>query len=280
MARISVIGICGNSQFLSVDHFHRPGETVTAQSCFEEIGGKGFNQAAAAARMGAEVTFLAAVGDDLHGERCQSAAQDCGICGHFAVKPGQRTTFAVILTDRNGENRVTVSPGAELCPEDVRAFEQEIAASDILLLQQEVPAPVNELAAQLAQKHGVRVVLNPAPIRPLSQEMADRVFLVTPNQQEQEGLRGLHFSNCVTTLGGDGCLINSRERIPAAAVNAVDTTGAGDTFNGILAVCLAEGMSLTDACRFAVAGAGISVTRPGVLCAIPTREETERTVLL
>ncbi len=273
MAKISVIGLCGNSLFMSVDHFHEKGETLAAHHIYEEIGGKGINQAVACARMGAQVSFLAAIGDDNDGETCRQVAADNGIHGCFAIKPGKPTTFAVILTDKQGENQVTGYRSAELTPTDVAAFEQEIAASDMLLLQNEVPAEVNEAAVQLAEKHGVKVILNPAPIRPLSDTIADRVFAVTPNEQEQQAIDGRRFPLCITTLGSKGCRLGQDTVIEAMNVTAVDTTGAGDTFNGVLAVCMAEGMDPETACRYAVTASGISVTRPYVLHAIPTREE-------
>lgn len=279
MAKIAVIGICGNSVFLDVDHFHANGETVVAQSVYEEIGGKGINQAVAAARMGAEVCFLAAVGDDKDASKCRQAAEAEGIHSTFCVKPGARTTFAYILTNRYGENQVTGYHGAELTVEDVLAFEGSIATSDILLLQQEVPNEVNELAVQLAQKHGTKVILNPAPIRDISDAIADGVYMVTPNAQEKQSIASERFPNMVATLGAEGCLINEKDRIPAIKIKAVDTTGAGDTFNGVLAVCLAEGMGITAACGYAVAASGISVGRKYVLNAIPYRWEIEGRIL-
>ena len=186
MPNVSVIGICGNSVFLSVDRFHENGQTLVANSRFEEIGGKGFNQAVAAARMGARVSFLAAVGADSDAEKCKLAAEKEGIRGYFAIKKEEMTTCAVILTDRNGENQVTVCPGAQLCVEDVAAFEESIARSDVLLLQQEVPHQVNEAAILLAKKYNVPVILNPAPAKPLV--YTQPVWLVTPNQQERAGL--------------------------------------------------------------------------------------------
>ena len=146
MAKISVIGIAGNSVFMYVDHFHENGETLVANEVFEEIGGKGINQAVACARMGADVSFLVAVGDDADGKRCLEAAKKDNINCFLRVKEGKNTTFAFILTDKNGENRVTEYKGAELTPEDVEAFESEIASSDILLIQQEIPKEANEKA--------------------------------------------------------------------------------------------------------------------------------------
>ena len=276
MVKIAVIGICGNSVFMNTDHFHEKGETIVADSVFEEIGGKGINQAVAAVRMGAEVSFLAAVGDDKDGQTCMQVAEAEGIKGTFCVKKGERTTFAFILTDKHGENQVTGYHGAELTVADVLAFEEEIADSDMLLLQQEVPCEVNEMAVKLAGKHGVKVILNPAPIREIPGELAEGIYMVTPNEQEKQAIDISRFRNVVTTLGKRGCLINEEVGIPAIKTQAVDTTGAGDTFNGVLAVCFAEGMDITTACKYAVTASGISVGRKYVLNAIPYREEIER----
>lgn len=275
MAKISVIGISGASYFMTVDHFHENGETLSADSIYCEMGGKGINQAIAAARMGAEVSFLAAVGDDDGGRKTAKCCRDNGIkC--ILAKKDTPTATAFILTDRNGENRVTVYRGAELEVSDVDLFEEEIATSDILLLQNEVPENVNLKATEIAEKHGVRIILNPAPARAIPEELARRTFLVTPNEQESKFIDFNLFMNTVVTLGKKGCLINGKTTIPATSDKPVDTTGAGDTFNGVLSVCIAEGRSLEDACRYGNAASGISVTRKYVIDAIPTRKEIER----
>lgn len=279
MAKISVIGICGNSIFMNVDHFHEKGETLSADSVYEEIGGKGINQAVACAKMGAEVSFLGAIGDDSDGEKCKQTAKEYGIKGFFSVKKGVKTTFAVILTDKNGENQVTGYRSAQLCVQDVISFEKEIAESDILLLQQEVPEEVNEVAAKIAQKHNVKVILNPAPIRTISEKIAKSVFAVTPNEQEKKAIDINRFKNVITTLGSKGCSINDEIFIKAIDVKPVNTTGAGDTFNGVLAVLLAEGKDIETACKYAVLASGISVTKKGVLNSIPTLEEIERMII-
>lgn len=275
MARVAVIGIVGNSVFMTVDHFHQSGETLSADSLYEEIGGKGFNQAVACAKMGAQVSFLGAVGEDTVADQCRRTAQEYGIDGFFAVKKGTASTIAFILTDTNGENRVTVYRSAQLTNEDVLDFEPEIAKSDLLLLQNEVPTAVNMTAVELAKKHGVRVILNPAPARDIPDELAQNVFVVTPNEQESRAIDVSRFKNCVTTLGKNGCCINDEIFIKSLAVDAVDTTGAGDTFNGVLAVCIAEGMDIQTACEYAVKASGLSVTRQHVLDAIPERREIE-----
>lgn len=276
MSKISVIGICGKSMFMYVDHFHENGETLIADSVFEEVGGKGINQAIAAARMGAEVSFLCAVGDDDSARECVKTAEENGIDALFAFKKGRATPVAFILTDKSGENRVTEFKSAELSVEDVLSFKEKIISSDILLLQHEVPAEVNERAIAIAGEHGVRVILNPAPIRKISDRAADCIDIVTPNEQESQSIDIKRFKNCVTTLGSKGCRINGELTIPAFKTTAVDTTGAGDTFNGVLAVCIAEGMSMETACRYAVTASGISVGKEYVLNSIPHREDIER----
>ena len=279
MAKISVIGICGNSVFMQVDHFHERGETLCADSVYEEIGGKGINQTIAARRMGAEVSFLCAVGDDENGRKCIKEIEKNRVNTHLKIKENKATPLAFILTDKFGENRVTVHKSAQLCPEDVISFESEIASSDILLLQNEVPEEVNEKAAELAKRHGVKVILNPAPMRQISDTLRENVDIVTPNEQEAKGIDGANFESCITTLGSRGCLINGRTAIPSISVKAVNTTGAGDTFNGVLAVCIAEGMDMERAVKYAVCAAGISVTRSYVINAIPKREEIERILI-
>lgn len=279
MPKIAVVGICGKSIFLNVDHFHQNGETLMAENTFEEIGGKGLNQAVAAVRMGAEVSFLAAIGDDECGKSCKKMVEENNIKGFFSVKKGIKTTFAVILADKHGENQVTCYQTANLTKEDVLTFEEEIASSDILLLQHEVPDEANEMAVELANKHKVKIILNPAPIREISDKIAKSVFAVTPNQQEKQAINPERFKNCITTLGKNGCDINGEIGVSGINVKAVNTTGAGDTFNGVFTVCVAEGMDLETACKYAVTASGLSVTKNCVVNSIPTRKEIEKELL-
>lgn len=275
MVKIAVIGICGQSVFMNVDHFHESGETLAADSIHEEIGGKGINQAIAAQRMGAEVSFLAAIGDDEYGRICTRDIKANGIKAELKLKEGKRTPVAFILTDKHGENRVTVHGSAELTVDDVRSFEKEIATSDVLLLQQEVSMEINETAVEIAKDHGIKVILNPAPARKISDKIAEYVFAVTPNEQEEKFIDASRFQNRITTIGKRGCCINGNTVIPAMKVVPVDTTGAGDTFNGVLAVCIAEGKRLEESCKYAVTASGISVERNYVIGSIPSREEVE-----
>ena len=267
MSRVCVIGLAGTSAFLRVPRFHAGGETVHADALHVEYGGKGFNQAVAAARWGAETSFLAAVGAADAGP--MGAVLDGeGIAHRLVVKEGA-SAYAAILTDPSGETRVTVYPGVRLDVADVEAFEEEIAAAAVLLLTNEVPEAVNVRAVELAARHGTKVIFNPAPARPLPETILRGAWLFTPNAFETAGLEANR--NVVETRGGDGCFIRATgRRVPAAPVgDVVDTTGAGDTFNGVLAAELAVGADLETACTIANAAAGRSVTKRYVLPSIP-----------
>lgn len=271
MARIAVIGLVGRSMFFEVPRFHTGGETIHAANFHEEWGGKGFNQAVAAARQDAAVMFLGAV-----------SASDVKPLKEFCRKEGinaalvakkSATACAAILTDGTGETRVTVYPGAELSAKDVDCFAGAIATADFLLLNNEVPESVNLAAVELAAKYGTRMLFNPAPARKLSKAIRDAVSIWTPNEFEESPLDDV-AGEVVTTLGARGCRIRSTgEIIPAPPAKAVDSTGAGDTFSAVLAVRLAEGESLRDACVAANAAAAKCVAVRYVLPSIPHQSE-------
>lgn len=285
MARIAIIGLVGRSMFFEVPRFHSGGETITAKSLYEEWGGKGFNQAVAAARQDAAVSFLGAVN-----------AADAKAIKDFCLKEGIRATLATkkkptataaILTDGTGETRVTVYPGAELEVKDVDGFAGSIAMADFLLLNNEVPEAVNLAAVAIAKQYGVKIIFNPAPARKLPKAIVEAVTIFTPNEFEEkllassfqllgdDGLRANSSklkAEVVTTLGAKGCRVGSTgEVVPAPAVKAVDSTGAGDTFNAVLAVRLAEGEELREACVAANEAAAQSVAVRFVLPSIPQR---------
>ena len=269
--RIACVGLVGKSVFLRVPRFHAGEETVHASDMFDEPGGKGFNQAVAAARAGARVSFLGAVGSDGYSLAAQAFLEKENI-KPFLVRKQGRTAYAVIITDAEGRNRVTVCPGAELDAADAESFAQEIAGADILLLNNEVPDAVNIFCSDVAKRYGTRIIMNPAPRRSIPETLKKQVFMFTPNEYEAEELEGLH--NCVITLGSRGCLIRcTNELIPAEDVTAVDTTGAGDTFTGVLAAMLGKGETLSDAAKTASRAAAITVTRPGAASAIPYGRE-------
>ena len=273
MSKIAVIGIAGESVFLSVDSFGKTGETVQATGYHNELGGKGFNQAVAVSRYGEEVSFLCACysGDV---ERFTKISERNGIKSYFIGKQ-ERSPYAVITTDKNGDNRVCVYRGAELDEKDVELFANEIKSADILLINNEVPISVNERAVKIAKESGTKVVLNPAPVRKHNKEFLEKIDLFTPNEHETDGLED--YQNVIVTLGDKGCLIKSKNRlIPAEKVQTVvDTTGAGDTFNGVLVACIANGMDLPTACKRANVASAIKVERKYILDSIPTREEIE-----
>lgn len=271
-AKIAVIGMIGKSVFMEVDQFHKGGETVVAKSCHEDWGGKGFNQAVAAARQGAAVAFLGACAEKDRPSIASDLAGERGLTLRLIGRP-VNSALATIITDAEGTTRVTCCAGAELEVADVDAFADEIVAADLLLLSNEVPEEVNLRASEIAAAHGVEIILNPAPARPLPEALKSRVFLFTPNEFETAGLEDAG-GEVVTTLGGAGCKIRSTGEVvpPVCCGKVLDTTGAGDTFNGVLAVRIAEGEPIADACRAANAAAGKGVTVRYVLPSIPYRE--------
>ncbi len=270
MSKITVIGIAGQTIFMELERFHREGETLETDKAHFEYGAKGFNQALACARMGASVSFVCPVADDIYND-IEALCRNEGIKPCLAKKHGI-SSFGCVLTDAEGANRVTVYKGVNLNAEDILSFENEIKDSDILLLNNEINEDANLSALRLAKKHGVKVILNPAPCRKIHEELLCDVFLFTPNESETQGLEKCR--NVIETLGKNGCYIRSEGiRIPAKNVNAIDTTGAGDTFNGVLASELASGKDIIAAARTAVTASGISVTRKGAAASIPFKAE-------
>lgn len=271
MSKIAVIGIVGNSVFLPVERFHKGGETVEAKSVHFEPGGKGFNQAVAAARYGADVSFFAAVGNDSL-DKMQSFLNIEGIDA-VLVEKNDSTAFAAIVTDAKGSNHVTVYQGAQLEAKDISLFEKHIQNADILLINNEVDEKINLEAVKIAKAHGVKVILNPAPARKTDPYILENVDLFTPNEHETLGIE--NNKNVLKTLGKNGCLIaGTGEIIPALNVGTVvDTTGAGDTFNGVLAAVLSSGGDLKTAAKMANVASSIGVTRKYAVSSIPTKEE-------
>ena len=281
MDKIAIIGLVGKTIFMEVPCFHKGGETIVAKGIHEEWGGKGFNQAIAAARQDAAVSFLGAAS----AADAKAITEFCraeGVTAKMCVKK-QATACAAILTDGTGETRVTVYPGAQLSAKDVDGFAGSIATADFLLLNNEVPEEVNLAAVEIARQYGVKIIFNPAPARKLPRKILEAVSIFTPNEFEEEELVRnsslfTHHSSLapeiVTTLGARGCRIRSTgEVIPAPPAKAVDSTGAGDTFNAVLAVRLSEGETLHDACVAANAAAAQSVAIRYVLPSLPKRGE-------
>lgn len=296
---IGAVGLGGESVFLSVHHFHAPGETLQAENLFIEPGGKAYNQAVAARRLGAEVLFFGAMGQDQGGRYCEEFLRSEGIKPVLERIAGATTAYACILTDRNGENQVTVSRGAsqKLSPQFLREHEEDIQRCTHMLLGLECPLEATAEALALCRRHGVYTILNPAPAIPLDLEFLQSFDLITPNLQEATVLLGLRaqptpaalaqklaeagFRRAVVTLGREGCLLLDEGRAlhyPARTAQAVDTTGAGDTFNAALAVALGQGNCLHDAVVYATNASAYSVAHPHVMEALPTKEQLEQTM--
>ncbi|NCB05557.1 MAG: ribokinase [Clostridia bacterium] len=288
-ADLLILGLCGQSVFLTVPDFHQPEETLHATSFFCEPGGKGYNQAVAAARMGAKTAFAGAVGCDADADACAARLALEGVQSLLIPKTGCHTAYAAILTDAKGENRITVYPGAVMSAEDVSALEPQLKAAKLVLLTPEIPEEAFAKAVQLAHIHHVRLIVNPAPFMPWVIPYLGDAWCVTPNRNEVCGMLGLSDAACleaaladapwprmVVTLGAEGalCVQNGRiTRIPAPMVTPVDTTGAGDALNGALCAALLAGCSLPEAAAAGVKAASLSVARLHVLDGMPRRED-------
>jgi ribokinase len=297
MKNILVVGSSNTDMIIRVPRIPKPGETILGGAFSMASGGKGANQAVAAARAGGRVTFVARVGDDVFGERALTNFAIDGIDARFVFRtPDSASGIALINVDGRGENSISVASGANalLSVEDLDSANDAFVAADILLLQLESPMETVEAALRKARARGVPVVLNPAPARPLDDALMRLVSVLTPNEHEAEILTGIAVADergareaagrlrergpraVLITLGERGVFASSEGfegLAPAFKVNPVDTTAAGDVFNGALAVALAEGLSMADALRFAQAAAAISVTRPGAQPSAPTWAE-------
>lgn len=299
MKNIVVIGSTNTDMVVKASHLPAGGETVLGGEFLMNAGGKGANQAVAAARYGNRVVFVAKTGNDLFGERVRSSLrEDDIVTDYVSVDPLHPSGVALITIDAKAENCIVVASGANmyLSTADVDAAREEISAADVVLMQLESPIETVTYAARMAAEAGVKVVLNPAPApdKPLPEELMRSLYLITPNRSEASRLSGIEVKDMesareaakaildrgpqgvIITLGGDGSLVYDGQEftfIEATKVEAVDTTAAGDTFNGVLATMVAEGRNLIDAAREASLAAAISVTRMGAQPAAPTRAE-------
>ncbi|HKM30523.1 MAG TPA: PfkB family carbohydrate kinase [Bacilli bacterium] len=292
--KVGIVGLCGQSIFLRVDHFHQPEETIHATEIYEEVGGKGYNQAVAIKKLGGEPYFIGAVGKDLYGQSCYDYLVEQKISTKLIEKVG-KTAKAFILRNKSGNNQVTVYPGVRLDENDLDFFFKEVYNYDFLLLNQEVPEEVLAKVVEWALINNKKIIFNPAPVTHFSQELIAKVWLMTPNWHEVREMFSLRSIKTITelitilpklpverlvvTLGKEGALVLENKKVqhlPALVVNAVDTTGAGDVFNAALAVALGEGMSLIVATKFSLIASGLSVTKEYVMNSIPNRQEVEK----
>ena len=282
--KIAVIGLSGESIFMKMDHFNQEGETVIASAYHVEYGGKGFNQAVAAKRFGANVSFLTLCGDDEIAEKVEKTLKDENINSIVIKRKASRSASACIMIDKNGRNRVVCYPGVSsmMTKEDARLFENEIKKSKYLLLQLEMSDESLEEAVRLAKKYDTLVVLNPAPAKELPIGLLKDVYLLTPNEQEanvifkDKKLDELEFENVIITLGEKGSVVKEKNElsvITAKKVTAINTTGAGDTYNGVLVAALLEGNNLLESAKLAGIASTISVTREFVIDSIPYRKD-------
>lgn len=292
-----MVGSSNTDLVIKTDRIPEPGETLLGGHFMMAAGGKGANQAVAAQRLGAEVTFVACVGDDLFGKDSVEGYMKEGIdTSHVSVRKGVPSGVASIFVDAAAENVIVVAPGAnsELGRKEIDAAEKEIADADFVLLQLETPLDAVEYAVSKAFASDTRAVLNPAPAAQLPDSLLEKLWLITPNRTEAQLLTGLPVTteeeaataaaalatkgvkNVVITLGSKGAYLHSADFkgiVPANPVKAVDTTAAGDTFNGALCVALSEGCTLREACIFAAKASSIAVTRMGAQPSIPFRKE-------
>ncbi len=301
--KLAVLGSINADHILNLAHFPRPGETVIGKQYQVAFGGKGANQAVAAGRSGADIAFIACVGQDDIGDRIrkQLAADRIDVAPVAAVE-GESTGVALIFVNGEGENTIGIYAGANaaLTPERVAQHQQVIADADALLMQLESPLDSVLAAARIAHQNQTRVILNPAPATALSDELLSLVDMITPNETEAQILTGvavktdedaakaaavLHakgIDSVLITLGSRGVWLSEQgngQRIPGFRVEAVDTIAAGDTFNGALITALLEKKPMPESVRFAHAAAAIAVTRHGAQPSVPWREEIDSFLL-
>jgi ribokinase len=293
---IAVVGSSNTDLVVTTPCLPKPGETILGGQFRRHAGGKGANQAVAAARAGARVLFIGARGDDDFGRLAHAILKREGIdVSSFRVKPGQDSGVALILLgEGDGQNQIVVARSANdaLTPADLDSVSTRLSRVSVIVAQLETPLPVVRHAAIFASAHGIPFLLNPAPARKLPVSLLKLVHTLTPNEHESALITGetdpeksaarllrMGCRQVVVTLGSEGVLIadaNRMRRLPAPKVKVVDTVGAGDCFTGWLALGIAEKLSLDEAVSLALRAASLQVTRPGAQSAMPYRDEIRR----
>ncbi len=294
--KILVIGSSNTDMVIKASRFPKPGETILGGDFFMNQGGKGANQAVAVARLKGDVDFICKTGNDLFREQSVALFRNEGINTEWILSDNEKPSgIALIMVDDSGENSIVVASGANgsLAPGDIEKVTEVVFRSDYILMQLEIPLDTVEYVVNLASSKDKKVILNPAPAVDLPQHLLEKIYLITPNRIEAELLSGIKIKDrdttmeaakilldkgvkhVIITLGEEGALSydGEVEWIPGEKVEAADTTGAGDVFNGALTVGLAEGLSMSDAVRFANKAAAISITRFGAIPSIPYRKE-------
>ncbi|WP_306982650.1 ribokinase [Alkalicoccobacillus murimartini] len=298
---VVVIGSINMDMVTKSNRFPKKGETITGQSFHQLPGGKGANQAVAVARLGAKVTMVGAVGDDSTGQAMIKKLNEEQIDTSYVQILKKNTTGMAQITVSEQDNQIIIVPGANhaLTREHIDAAKEVIQSADIVVLQLEIPLDIVEYAAELASAVGGKVILNPAPApsAPLSKKLLQNISYVTPNETElaemtgqtnvELGMNELLLNESVptviVTLGSEGVGFKQKEDlltryVKGQHVEVLDTTGAGDTFNGALSYCLAQGIELAQSIEFANAAAGLSVTKFGAQSGMPTLTEVKETM--
>jgi ribokinase len=295
--KIYVIGSSNTDMVIKSEKLPAPGETVIGGTFLMNAGGKGANQAVAVAKLGAEVVFVSKVGNDIFGKQAFQGFHNLGINTDFVFIDSENPSgIALILVDGHGENSISVASGANanLQISEVQEAINQVQKGDIVLLQLEIPlTTVTEAIKKCAEK-GAKVILNPAPAQKLDESVFEFISLITPNETEAELLTGIKvidlpsaelaakafhskgIPEAIITLGSKGAFFSNETKqvlIPSPKVEAIDSTAAGDVFNGALCVAISEGQAIEDAIVFACKAASISVTRMGAQASAPTREE-------
>lgn len=294
--KIVVIGSANTDMVVKSKTLPSPGETILGGTFFMNAGGKGANQAVAAARLGGNVTFIAKVGNDIFGRQTIEGLQKENINTDFVfIDADSPSGTALIMVNDDGENCIVVAPGANatLLPADIGKI-KGITDAGIILMQLETPMETILTVAKNAKANQQKVIINPAPAQALSDELLNGLFLITPNETEATLLTGIKVvddnsasqaaeiflnkgvQNVIITLGKQGAYFQNKNetlKINAPVVNAIDTTAAGDTFSGALTVAITEKMTWDNAIQFAVKAASVSVTRMGAQASVPYRNE-------
>ncbi|MBW7888070.1 MAG: ribokinase [Bacteroidetes bacterium] len=298
--KVTVIGSYNTDFIIQSKRIPAIGETVIGGKFSQGSGGKGANQAVAASRAGGKVSFISRIGADVHGDDGLQRLTEELINTHYVVRDANSPTgVAFILVDERGENSIVVASGAnaQLHVTDIENGKTEIQSSKVLLVQLESPLEPIAKAMQFAREHGITVILNPAPAQALNKTILSSVDIITPNKIEAEMITGIKvvdeaslqrickkffefgITYVLITLGSQGVFFgstHSMELIPAYKVQTIDSTGAGDVFNGSLAAFLSEGMVIENAVQHAIAAAAISITRLGAQHSAPHRAEIEK----
>lgn len=299
---ILVIGSSNTDMVIQSGKLPAPGETVMGNKFFMNPGGKGANQAVAASRLGGSVAFIAKAGNDLFGKQTLQNLKKEGINTEYMITDTSHPSgVAIIMVDKKGENSIVVAPGSNgfLEREDIQKAEPAIQQAEFILMQLEIPLQTVEFIAEFAFSIGKKIILNPAPAQQLSDAVFKKIYLITPNETEAFILSGIKVLDqetareaamiiknkgvqvVIITLGSKGAYVvtdSISKLIPAPDVKAIDTTAAGDVFNGALVVALSEGKDIEEAVVFACHSASIAVTRAGAQSSIPYRKEVSSIV--